>query len=138
MFSKDLHVQSGNKYNRKRCEIFLKLTIATKERRHWIRSVVFIIIFHTFFYCFHCWLWAYIVWWLCAKLIKGPGKSRLKSTVLTSLQHLKLVSGSWYLLIRLVSLGRYNFTRSPHYRFDRVLNMALKFTEAAICKCFWK
>ena len=130
--------QVGNKNNRKRCEIYLKLTIATKERRHWIRSGVFIIIFHTFFYCFHSWLWAYILWWVCGKLTKGPGKSRLKSTVLTSLQHLLYLSGSWYLLIRLVSLGRYNFRRSPHYRFDWVLNMILKFTEAAICRCFWK
>ena len=49
-----------NKTNsRKRCEICLKLTIKTPERRHWRRIGVFIVtsnIFHTFF-CFHSWLW---------------------------------------------------------------------------------
>ena len=35
----------NNRHTRKRCEIFLKLTIKTPERRQWHRSGVFIIYF---------------------------------------------------------------------------------------------
>ena len=39
-------VNNGN--TRTMCEICSKLTIKTTERRH---------IFHTLFWCYHCWLW---------------------------------------------------------------------------------
>ena len=35
----------NNRNTRTRCEIFLKLTIKTPERRHWCRSGVFIVNF---------------------------------------------------------------------------------------------
>ena len=51
-------VDNGN--IRTMCEICLKLTVKTPERRQWCHSGVFIVDFnrfHTFFWCFHCWLW---------------------------------------------------------------------------------
>ena len=42
----------NNRSTRKRCEICSKLTIETLGRRHWRCSNIF----HTFFWCFYCWL----------------------------------------------------------------------------------
>ena len=47
--------------SRKWCETCLKLTVNTPERRYCSRSGVFIVnfdMFHIFFCCFYCWLWA--------------------------------------------------------------------------------
>ena len=51
-------VNDGN--TRKLCEIGSKLRIKTPEQRHWCHSGIFMLNlnrFHTFFWCFHRWLW---------------------------------------------------------------------------------
>ena len=57
----DIYLFKFNNGNtRKRCEICSKLTIKTPKRRQRRRSGVLLltaIMFHTFFWCFYCWLW---------------------------------------------------------------------------------
>ena len=52
----------NNRNSGERCEIRSKLTIKIAERRKWRHNVVLVSlfalnIFHTFSYCFYCWLW---------------------------------------------------------------------------------
>ena len=51
----------NNRIIRKRCEIYLKLTIKISERRQQRRYAVLLLtlnMFHTpFFSCFYCWIW---------------------------------------------------------------------------------
>ena len=44
-FQASIYLLKVNKRNRRRCEIYSKLTIKTLERRHWHRSGVFIVNF---------------------------------------------------------------------------------------------
>ena len=59
-----LKINNGN--TRLITQICSKLRIKSPERRHWHHPGVFIVnfeidyalnLFHTFFWCFHCWLW---------------------------------------------------------------------------------
>ena len=53
-------VSPKNGYTRKKVWTMFKVNGKTSERRHWLRSGVFIVIcniFHTFLQCFYCWLW---------------------------------------------------------------------------------
>ena len=51
----------SNKNTKKKSEIFSRLTLKTRDRRHWRRSGILLLAlkrFHTLFWCFYCWLWA--------------------------------------------------------------------------------
>ena len=47
-------VKVDNRNTKKRCEICLKLTINTPERRHWPRSGVFIVNLNIYYIFFKC------------------------------------------------------------------------------------
>ena len=60
-FPTGIFLSKDNHGNTRTIEVCLKLTIKTPEQCQRRRSSVFVVtinIFHTLFFCFHCWLWA--------------------------------------------------------------------------------
>ena len=88
----------NNRNTWKSCEICLKLTIITTERRDWRRSGVFIANFehiHTFFWCFCCWLLISKCCWVSCWIWTNVCTQDWKKISVFSIELYSKLSGSW-------------------------------------------